>query len=135
MDGDPVARKRILLAEDNDDMRALLAEALEEDGHEVEQALDGHAAFSRLWQPFASAREIHLVISDVRMPGLTGIQVVESLRAAGRSIPVILMTAFGDGEMRARAEALRAALLDKPFTLEELREQVARALATSAVAR
>jgi DNA-binding response OmpR family regulator len=119
--------KRILLVEDSDDMRALVAEALERDGYVVEQAVDGHAAFARVTKMTSDA-DLHLVITDVRMPGLSGIQVLETLRAAGRRTPVILMTAFGDGELRAHAFSLDAFLLDKPFSLDELRQYVSRAL-------
>jgi DNA-binding response OmpR family regulator len=75
--------------------------------------------------------EVDLVISDIRMPVCSGLEILEGLRQAHRKIPVILMTAFGDDETRATANRLGAVLLDKPFALEDLREAV-RALLSPA---
>jgi DNA-binding NtrC family response regulator len=66
-----------------------------------------------------------LIISDVRMPGVSGLDVLATLRREDWSTPVILMTAFGDLETRAEARRLGAkALFDKPFDVDDLRTAV-----------
>jgi DNA-binding response OmpR family regulator len=58
----------------------------------------------------------------------TGLEIVSGMREAGLEVPVVIMTAFGNPETRAKAEALGAALLDKPFKMEALRALVRRLL-------
>jgi putative two-component system response regulator len=131
---------RVLLAEDDPDMRDLVVEALRKDGHDVQQAASGgdlvvHLAEAfRLDRSFAS---IDVVISDVRMPGCSGLEIVEKLfdafadpkgtdgdENAWRRVPLILMTAFGDEDTRRRARRIGAILFDKPLSLAELRAAV-----------
>jgi CheY-like chemotaxis protein len=116
---------RILVAEDDAAMRLLIVESLQADGYEVQEAHDGSALLHHV----SAANSIDLIVSDIRMPFLSGLQILETLRAEGRTIPVLLMTAFGEDETRAKVEALGAHLLDKPFALSELRTLV-RALLT-----
>jgi CheY-like chemotaxis protein len=122
---------RILLAEDDPDMRQLVADALRADGHEVVELTDG----GRLLVDIASrlkaggdGEALDLIVTDVRMPVCTGLQILEALRAANWHTPVILMTAFGDDATRRRAEALMAVLFDKPFDVDDLRTAVANLL-------
>ena len=122
---------RILVAEDDPDMLDIIVEALLADGHVVETAPDGGRLLVRLARIHPPEEAIHLVISDLRMPTVTGIQVLQALRASGRRIPVILMTAFGDDDTRARTEKLDAVFFDKPFDIVNLRSMVARLLATA----
>jgi DNA-binding response OmpR family regulator len=62
-----------------------------------------------------------LIVSDLRMPVCSGLDIVKGLREAHWNTPVILMTAFGDDETRARADKLGALLFDKPFQMNVLR--------------
>jgi DNA-binding response OmpR family regulator len=113
---------RILVAEDDDEMRSLLASCLSKDGHEVVQAADGEELVDIVTRSLQNALPIDLVISDVRMPGLNGFEAVEWLRALGCRAPVILITAFGD--RRTHLDGVRLGVvrvLDKPFELDELR--------------
>ncbi len=122
---------RILVAEDDADMRTLVAEALRRDGYVVETAADGGRMLVALAQQWIDARGAHLVdliVSDLRMPVCSGLQILEQLRAARWDNPVILMTAFGDDEVRRRAHALGALLFDKPFDIHALRTAVASML-------
>jgi DNA-binding response OmpR family regulator len=119
----------ILLAEDDSAMRALVAEPLREDGYGVLEARDGAELIRASYQFKAAKVPLHLIITDVRLPGFTGIEVLEYLRAAGVEVPVIVMTAFGDDATHAQARALDAVMvLDKPFDVDELRAAVARLL-------
>lgn len=119
-------RRRVLLVEDDPEMRELMALALRGDGYEVREAADGLEALRLL-----GAEEnpgFDLVVSDVRMPGCSGLEMLQRLRGRPSQIPVVLVTAFGDRETHARARRLGAALLDKPFELNDLRELVFEAI-------
>lgn len=125
------APARILVAEDDDAMRRLVVETLQRDGYAVKQVPDGGRLLVTLAHEYLShEREqlVDLLISDVRMPICTGLQIVEQLRAARCPLPIILMTAFGDESTRRHAWALGSLLLDKPFQMEELRAAVGRLL-------
>ena len=117
---------RLLLAEDDFELRELLACVLRADGHEVVEARDGN----ELWQLLSaqSSGEVGafaLVVSDVRMPGLTAFDVLSRLQRAVAETPVILITAFGDQTTHLRALRLGASrVFDKPFDCDELREAV-----------
>jgi CheY-like chemotaxis protein len=120
---------RVLVAEDDREMRRLVVEALRKDGHEVTEATDGGRLLVRLAEVFdhdPSLAGVDLIVSDIRMPVCNGLDLVERMFEARWRVPCILMTAFGDDEIRRRAEAVGAILLDKPLSLEELRQAVAR---------
>jgi DNA-binding response OmpR family regulator len=122
---------RVLVAEDDPDMRNLVVEALRKDGHEVQQAVDGGHLLVRLAEAFdqdPTLASIDVVVSDVRMPGCSGLEIVERLFDARWCVPLVLMTAFGDEETRNRAQRVGAVLFDKPLRLDELRAAVKRAI-------
>ena len=121
----------ILLAEDDREMRRLLEQRFRRDGYEVELCADGF----ELLQHIDSFSEEHLpwkfdlIVSDIRMPGFTGMEILEYVDTIMEFPPMILITAFGDDETRAKAEQLNAAaILDKPFDLDELAGVVRRIL-------
>ncbi|APR74865.1 two component, sigma54 specific, transcriptional regulator, Fis family protein [Minicystis rosea] len=117
----------ILLAEDDAEMRALVGMQLREDGYDLVEAQNGVELIRAIHRFESAMRPIHLIITDVRMPGFSGLEVLEYLRYAGLAVPVIVMTAFGDARTHADAASLDAALvLDKPFDVDELRAAVAR---------
>jgi DNA-binding response OmpR family regulator len=122
---------RILVAEDDSEMRRLVVEALRKDGYDVIALSDGGRLLVTLAHEFVyeNGTELaDLVVSDVRMPICTGMQILEQLRASRWRIPVILMTAFGDAATREHARTLGALLFDKPFDLDDLRTAVASLL-------
>jgi CheY-like chemotaxis protein len=119
-------RRRVLLVEDDPEMRELMALALQGDGYEVREAADGLEALRLLGAEGNPG--IDLVVSDIRMPGCSGLEMLQRLRGRPSQVPVVLVTAFGDRETHARARRLGAALLDKPFELDDLRELVFEAL-------
>ena len=116
---------RVLLVEDDDELRAFLGSALRSDGYDVVEAGDGVEALGEiatgLLRP-GDPRPPDIVISDIRMPGKTGLEVLAGLRRADWATPVILITGFGDRHTLAEAHRLgAAAVFDKPFDVDELR--------------
>jgi DNA-binding response OmpR family regulator len=112
----PEPRLRILVVEDDDDIRRLNTEVLNRNGYQVDAAEDGAVAWAAL-----QADRYALMITDNAMPKMTGIELLNKLRTAKMSLPVIM--AAGTIPM---AEFLRdpclqpAATLLKPYTLDEL---------------
>ena len=118
---------RLLLAEDDFELRELLASVLRADGHEVVEACDGNELWALLSRESEADDQapFSLVVSDVRMPGLNAFEVLTRLRRALTETPVILITAFGDQTTHLRGLRLGASrVLDKPFDCDELRDAV-----------
>jgi two-component system response regulator FlrC len=118
------ARARILVAEDDPAMQRLLQRILVDAGHEVVTVADGLAAVARLEQPF------DVVLTDMRMPGADGTQVLQFVRRRWPATPVIVITAFGS--IPGAVDAMRLGAFDylsKPLPdPAALRTVVARAL-------
>ena len=113
----------ILLAEDDRELRTLFALMLRSDGYHVHEVCDGRRLLRELGTQVCrtGCADVDLVVSDLRMPGYNGLQVLAGLRRADWCTPFILITAFGSPEVHAEAHRLgAAAVLDKPFELEAL---------------
>lgn len=117
-------RALVLLAEDDDELRSLLATVLRKDGHEVAEARTGVELLRALEAGAGGGCLPDVVVSDVQMPGLTGLEVASALRLAASRVPIVLITAFGDDDAHGRARELGAIMLDKPFDLGALRATV-----------
>ena len=107
---------RILLIEDDPETSRFIRKGLEEAGHVVDQAGDGKQGLL-----LALDAEHDALVVDRMLPGLDGLSIVRSLRAAGRTTPVLVLSALG--EVDDRVEGLRAGgddYLVKPFALAEL---------------
>lgn len=113
---------RVLVADDDAEMRSLLAEILRSDGYEVVEASNGRELFWSI-ETAGKGEGFDLVVSDVRMPGYSGLEVAEAW-AEVSGPRVILMTAFADPEVRRRVASLGIRLLDKPFELDKLLELI-----------
>ena len=123
--------RRVLVAEDDAAMRDLLLLVLRERGYDVDCVSNGAQMSSVLSQrhPDGSLAEpFDLIVTDVRMPGVSGLDAIEQLRRAGGMTPVIAVTAFPHDATRTRAHRLEIRLLAKPFDLDALREAVKAAL-------
>lgn len=121
-------RTRILLAEDDPEFRRLLALVLSADGHEVEEVADGRELVDWLAERTDAGAlddSCHLIISDSRMPGFSGLDVLSSLHRLGSELPVIMITALGGSAIHRTAASLGAvAIFDKPFDVNDLRTAV-----------
>jgi len=114
---------RIVLAEDDPEMRRLVAWSLHQAGYDVVECKDGLSLMRKLGflDPVKIPQPVDLIITDIRMPGFTGFQVLESAREFEEVPPIILISAFADEEAQERARRLgAAALLSKPFDMSEL---------------
>jgi CheY-like chemotaxis protein len=124
----PPERPTILLADDDDDLRALVALMLRRNGYHVVEARNGEHLLQLIQAFFYSGQKLRapeLILSDVRMPGWSGLEVLDWLRGSDRLTPVILFTAFGsDSVHRAAVELGATDVLDKPFDLRALERRV-----------
>lgn len=126
------SRPRVLLGEDDAEMRSVLSEALREKGYGVVECPDGLKVLDRLssvlLSPAVTSKEpehYDLIISDIRMPGVNGMSILEGVKLFERFPPMILITAFGDEETHAEASRLGvAAMFDKPFDVDDLLKKV-----------
>src|SRR5215468_1239820 len=113
----------LLLVEDKNELRAMLRKALERNGYAVDEAPDGSAAIQKL-----RGRRYQLVLTDLKMPGASGLDVLRETKQADATIPVILLTAFGSVEEAVSAMKEGAFdFLQKPVDLDHLKVLVQRA--------
>lgn len=116
--------RRVLIVDDDAEMRALLLDVLQKDGYEVTEAKDGTEAVLEL-----RAGECDLVLIDKNMPGPSGLDLLPGLRRICPRAQFIMMTAYGDVPTYMEAlEKGAAEFLFKPFRLEELKTAIAKAL-------
>jgi DNA-binding NtrC family response regulator len=122
--------KRVLIADDELNMRRVLEAILRREGYDVLTAANGIDALA------AMNRDVHTVITDLKMPGLDGMGLLKKLSADYADVPVVMITAHGSVENAVEAVKLGAFdYLEKPFEQEQIRQVVAKALSTFALAR
>ena len=126
----PARPSRVLVADDDDAMCALVCDALSDEGYEVltEADLQG-GQVGRLLDGGAGGLGVDLVVTDYRMPGMDGLEVLAVARRGDNPVPVILVSAFADADLREAAQGLGvSAVLAKPFALSALIDAVRDAL-------
>ncbi len=114
----------ILVVEDKDSMRKMLLQTLEAEGHSVELAAEGKAGVE-----IAKRRDFDVVLTDFKMPGMNGIEILSQIKSDSPETPVILMTAYGTIENAV--EAMRKGAFDfiqKPFDTDQLSVLINRAV-------
>ena len=111
---------RILIIEDDKEMRSLLEDILDEEGFETESVSNGSEGLQELAkEPF------DLVITDIRMPGLTGLDILPIIKRLNPDASVIVITAFGNEEVHRRSfEKGAAGYLEKPIHVDRLKTLV-----------
>src|SRR5512134_1928344 len=115
---------RILIADDHDSLRRGLVQALGEAGHDIEEAANGNAAIEKLHEGF-----FDVVVSDLKMGGSSGLDVLKTAKTLHPSSAIILMTAFGS--VSTAVDAMKSGAFDyvqKPFEIEEMEVKIEKAL-------
>src|SRR3984885_9280030 len=113
----------LLLVEDKPELRAMLKKALERAGHTVDEAPDGSSAVAKV-----RARRYVLVLTDLKLPGCSGLEVLRETKQADPTIPVILVTAYGSVEEAVTAMKEGAFdFIQKPVDLNHLNILLERA--------
>jgi len=116
--------KPILIVDDEKNIRLTLSQALETLGAEIDTAANGEEALAKL-----KGREFGLILLDIRMPGMDGMEVLRLVREIRPDIRIIMITAYGTIESAVEALKLGAVdFLQKPFDPEEIRELVSRVM-------
>jgi len=127
----PSTHARVLVADDEPSIRFVLRETLEEEGFEVVEVEDGEAALERLTHD-----DFSLAFVDIRMPGLTGLEVLDRLSQQGSDTSVVIITAQNTFENAV--EAMKHGALDylvKPFGIAEVKALAAKTLRTRELER
>ncbi len=126
-------RARVLVVDDDEGLRHLIIARMRREGFEVIEACSGFEALEALSAASRSPRphdQLDLLVMDVRMPGATGLEIARMLRAAGWTVPVVLITAFPDRELLLESAQLGLVVLPKPFALERLSSTAIAAMTT-----
>jgi CheY-like chemotaxis protein len=115
---------RILLAEDNHELRRLMSFVLRREGHDVVEVQDGSALLETLAVSIVEGgrKSFDLVICEQLLPRMPGLAVLAGLRARERDLPFILIT--GNAEIQAQARQLGAWVLSRPLTMDAIRRAV-----------
>ena len=114
---------RILVVEDRDSLRRMVRRALESEGYRVEEAIDGASGIERL-----EAETYDVVLTDLKLPGASGLEVLAAARRLRPRLPVVVMTAYGT--VGTAVEAMKSGAMDfleKPVEIDELYRVVAAA--------
>lgn len=123
------SQRRVLVVDDEAGLRTTLAANLELEGYEVVEASTAEAALEQL-----RARPFDVVVSDIRMPGMTGVELFRRVREERPGLPVLLMTAFAQEEIVEGALSDGVfAVLDKPFDVQHAINVIGAALEAPAV--
>lgn len=122
-------RVRVLVAEDDAEARLAMARALRADGYHVDEIADGRELDLRLLlDSMGRGRLPDIIVTNMAMPGRSGLRVIEGIRERGWSTPVVFLTASRDHAVLSRARALEhVTLVDKPLDVEVFRKAVRRA--------
>jgi len=115
------------VVDDEPTVRRFAARVLEEDGYLVHEARDGAEALALLQ---SGAWVVDCVVSDVVMPRLNGVELLQALSLRHPGLPVILMSAYGSNQLAERGIAAPCAILAKPFDPDRLLGEVRRCLAS-----
>lgn len=118
-------KKKVLIVDDQYGIRILLYEVLGREGYRTYQAANGKQALE-----IVKRESPHLVILDMKIPGMDGIEILKHIKQINKDIKVIMMTAYGELDMIKEATQLGALThFTKPFDIDELRHAIKQQLA------
>ncbi|MFP3938930.1 MAG: sigma-54-dependent transcriptional regulator [Thermoanaerobaculia bacterium] len=123
-----MSRGRILLVEDRTSLRKMLERALAGEGYRVEATADGEAAIARL-DDDAAGEDLDLILTDLKLPGASGLDVLEAARRRSPRLPVVVLTGYGT--VPKAVEAMRGGahhFLEKPVEIDDLARLVSEAI-------
>ena len=116
--------RRILVVDDNSDLRQLSVDVLVDSGYDAEAVNDGAAGWEAL-----QVKSYDLVITDNHMPKMTGLEMIEKLRSAGMKVPVMMATgSLPTSEFASKPWLYPDATLQRPFSIQAMLETVKRVL-------
>lgn len=119
-------KKQILLVDDEEEFRFAAGVALRQAGYGIEAAGDGLEALGKILAAQENGEPFDLLVLDIRMPGMSGTELIDVLRRRGISLPVFVMTCFGD---KALLDELKGKgcrdVIEKPFRPRDLVDRVA----------
>jgi two-component system, cell cycle sensor histidine kinase and response regulator CckA len=115
----------ILVVDDERAVRHYAARILQRDGHTVYQAADGAEALDLIDR---DSVPVELVVSDIIMPRLNGVELMKALAVTNPGVPIILMSAYAQGELLEMGVVAPCGVVPKPFPAERLLEEVRRCL-------
>ena len=119
-----IAVSRVLIVDDNKNMRVFLVDVVELHSHTTLEASDGEVAWDIL-----NENRVDLVITDILMPNMNGLELLKKIRSSNPALPVIVVTAYGSPETEHQVMAMgAAAYLKKPFMLDEMENLLQRIL-------
>lgn len=113
--------KKVLVVEDHHDTSFLLCRLLKMEGYEVEHAIDGMVGYNT-----AESSPPDLIVTDIQMPRMDGIEMIKRIREsqAGKRIPIIVMSAYGQRRITDALEAGADGIVEKPIDLDNFLETV-----------
>ncbi len=125
---------RILLVEDEEALRMFVGDSLRSEGYDVEYASDGHEGLEKATRHLSAASPpVDLIILDIMLPGKDGFEVCQAIRAAGREMPILMLTARGQTADTVNGLKIGADdYVTKPFNMNELMARVSALLRRAA---
>lgn len=112
-----MAKKKVLIVDDQNGIRILLVEVFKSEGYEAYQAANGKLALE-----IVKREPPDIVLLDMKIPGMDGLEILKQIKSMDKSIKVIMMTAYGELDMIQEAQELGALMhFTKPFDIDELR--------------
>jgi CheY-like chemotaxis protein len=118
----PLTLQRVLIVDDEPIIRSQLSDALRARGYEVQEARNGQEALAALDRDAPS-----LILLDMTMPDLSGIEVLRRIRARGSKVPVVLSSGYHDAALKLESSSFQGFLV-KPYTLSQLFDALERAI-------
>jgi two-component system, cell cycle sensor histidine kinase and response regulator CckA len=115
----------VLVVDDEQAVRRYAARVLQHDGHIVHEAVDGVEALEIIERV---APQVELVVSDIIMPRLNGVELLKAMAVSHPHVPVILMSAYAQGELADMGVIAPCGVLPKPFPAQRLLQEVRRCL-------
>lgn len=115
----------ILIADDEEGFRFGAVVALRRAGYRVSEAGNGREALEKILSARDAGDPVHLVVTDIRMPGMSGIELIDALRERGVDAALCAITCFGEDNLVSRLAAMGCPeYLEKPFSPDDLLERI-----------